>query len=243
MTAINAPSERPAPAAPERARPPRHLGNDIHIWSARIDAPVLQNGWLGQREQERVDRYRRPIDQQRFTAGRALLRRALAYYCGLEPQTLRFGESRHGKPYLKDESGPEFNLSHAGQLVACAVARAPCGIDVEPIRHLPDSQALAKRICGVGDYEHWCAQDSNARDVLLFRHWVMLEAWSKANGRGLTGVLDQRGARCAQLWSHPRPCVAWWQPEPGYWLATVADQRVRCIERVRWWSDSISRIA
>lgn len=229
MTTTRALSNRSAPTVPEPENPPPQPGNDLHVWTARADDPTLANGWLDHAEQQRRNRYRQPMDRLRFTAGRALLRRALAYYCGRAPGRLQFGLSPYGKPYLRASSGPEFNLSHAGDWIACVVARTPCGIDVEPVRTLADSDALARRICSPGDYMHWRTRDTGARDRMLFQHWVVLEARSKAAGRGLADMPERSDPR-----QTPTHCAATalWQPAPGYWLAAAAMQP---IERVRWW--------
>jgi 4'-phosphopantetheinyl transferase len=79
--------------------------------------------------------------------------------------------------------GPEFSIAHAGGLVACAVADAPIGLDLEA-----RGAARAEQLRLVLSAEEWAAVEAGALDPT--DAWVMKEAASKAAGRGATAVRD-----------------------------------------------------
>lgn len=78
----------------------------------------------------------------------------------------------------------DFNLSHSGTLIACALADdAKVGIDVESIRPLWDEARMFEQISS--------PQESPPPDtgpLLFFRYWTSKEAVIKAEGTG--GVWD-----------------------------------------------------
>jgi 4'-phosphopantetheinyl transferase len=92
---------------------------------------------LDEHERARLARYRRESDAARFVVAAALARVALGACLRLPPP--RIGLDRrcpdcgghHGKPALRRRTGLEISLTHAGDKVGLAVARAQVGIDVE----------------------------------------------------------------------------------------------------------------
>ena len=95
-------------------------------------------------KQQRVDRFRFVDDKKRTVAGEMLARKAIAEWCIVAPESIVFSIREHGKPYAVDLD-VEFNISHSGDMVVCAVDDKPVGIDIEKIR--PIDLTVAKRIC------------------------------------------------------------------------------------------------
>ena len=95
-------------------------------------------------KRQRVDRFRIIDDKKRTVVGEMLARKAIAKLCNVEPENITFAIGEHGKPYAVDLD-VEFNISHSGNMVVCAVADQPIGIDIELIR--PIDLSVAKRVC------------------------------------------------------------------------------------------------
>ena len=95
-------------------------------------------------KRKRVDRFRLIDDKKRTVAGEMLARKAIAEWCGVEPESITFAIGEHGKPYAVDLD-VEFNISHSGYMVVCTVDSTPVGIDLEQIR--PIDLSVAKRFC------------------------------------------------------------------------------------------------
>lgn len=143
-------------------------------------------------KQRRVDRFRFNDDKKRTIAGEMLARKAISEWCGVTPESIAFGIKEHGKPYAKDLA-VEFNISHSGNMVVCAVDTNPVGIDIEQIR--PIDLTIAKRIFSEQeliqlfgyvptgtDFAHTTDEELLSR---FFELWTRKEAYGKYVGDGL----------------------------------------------------------
>lgn len=143
-------------------------------------------------KQQRVDRYRFLDDKKRTVAGEMLARQAFAEWCGVAPESITFAIGEYGKPYIVGLD-VEFNISHSGDMVVCAVDDKPVGIDIEQIR--PVDLSIVKRI--FTDAELFYLFGHNPTDVdfaytedgviltRFFELWTKKEACGKCIGVGL----------------------------------------------------------
>ena len=146
-------------------------------------------------KQRRVDRFRFVDDKKRTVAGEMLARKAIAEWCSVAPESITFGIKEHGKPYAKDLA-VEFNISHSGDMVVCAVDDKPIGIDIEQIR--PIDLAVAKRICtneellylfGHTPTEQDFTYTTNAEILTsFFKLWTAKEAYGKCMGTVIDNI-------------------------------------------------------
>ena len=190
---------------------------DVHVWRADLRRqqsalPTLTNT-LSPDELARAGRFRRARDRRRYLFARGVLRSILARYLRRAPAELSFRYGRTGKP--RCEGNPvRFNLSHAGDLVVCAVTRArDVGIDVERVRP------------GLDTLMRWLWAGAAARRREFFRGWTRLEALAKAQGSVPT--LDRPSFTALLI---DDPGRHWWLrdfiPRGGY-VATVATRGSR----------------
>lgn len=186
----------PLPQAPAPAAPPALLLLDRRDPSLRRWFDVL-SCFLSPPEQERMGRYRRPGDRERFLIGRGVLRLLLAPYTGLSPQQVRIGLGPHGKPFLRRDSsgppartaGPHFNVSHSGDLVLVALHPSrTVGVDVEQIRRNIDWLPIARRCLAEDQLMQIQARPAADRPQEFVRRWCHLEARLKLSGMGLRGA-------------------------------------------------------
>lgn len=174
------------------------LPEDVQVWGAWLD--VTREGvmrfqsTLSSQECERAARFVSERDRARFVAGRGFLREILGSSLGTEPQSVEFTYSAKGKPTLGGafaRSGLQFNLAHSGGLGVFAVARhGVVGVDVEHIRPIPDLRALIGRFLSARErarIEQWAGEEQVKG---FFRIWTRKEAWLKANGEGLSDLLN-----------------------------------------------------
>jgi len=149
-------------------------------------APALR-GLLCARELERLARFRRAADQERFLLGRGGLRWLLGTLLDCAAAELPLSEGSHGKPELR--GGPQFNVSHAGDLVLLAVHRHwPIGVDVERERSDLDWEAIARRVLPASERQALRLLPPQRRAAGYLRAWCRLEAKLKARGDGLSGL-------------------------------------------------------
>jgi 4'-phosphopantetheinyl transferase len=149
-------------------------------------APALR-GLLGARELERLARFRQAADRERFLLGRGGLRWLLGTLLDCAAAELPLSEGSHGKPELR--GGPQFNVSHAGDLVLLAVHRHwPIGVDVEQERPNLDWEAIARRVLPARELQALRQLPPPLRAAGYLRAWCRLEAKLKARGDGLSGL-------------------------------------------------------
>jgi 4'-phosphopantetheinyl transferase len=107
------------------------------------EGPVV----LSAEESARAARFRFDEDRARWTRAHSALRRVLAEATGASALGLHFASGAHGKPFLPDHAGLEFNLSHAGDWALIAISRGvPVGVDIERLRPNIDMAAMLRRL-------------------------------------------------------------------------------------------------
>ena len=147
-----------------------------------IDASLISD-WIAQLPTDKGQRLqqRRQTDKKYLSLiGWQLLRYGMqqAGRTTFSLQQIEFPE--HGKPFIPDEW--DFNISHSGNLVACAFTRlGHIGIDVE--RHRPIEPQRFKRYFSEEELA-WMGNDAR-RFIEL---WTQKEAVIKASGIGLKGL-------------------------------------------------------
>ena len=146
-------------------------------------------------KQVRVDRFRFEDDKKRTIAGEMLARKAIAEWCDVSAESIVFEKTETGKPYAKGLP-VEFNISHAGDMVVCAVDDKPVGIDVEKIR--PIDLKVAKRICTDEELSYLFGHIPTEQDFTyttdteiltrFFKLWTAKEAYGKCLGVGIRDI-------------------------------------------------------
>jgi 4'-phosphopantetheinyl transferase len=165
-------------------------------WARRQDAAPRLAGLLDDVERQRWSAYRREADRERFLVGCALAKTVVAACTGQRPaevsldRTCRLCGQPHGKPAVRG-GGPEFSVSHSGDLVVVAVATAPVGVDVEQLdgraRELGggDPVRLARMVLAEEERAALAAVDPEGRARAFLVAWTRKEAVTKAQGDGV----------------------------------------------------------
>ena len=149
-------------------------------------APALR-GLLGAGELERLARFRQAADRERFLLGRGGLRWLLGTLLDCPAAELPLTVGSHGKPELR--GGPQFNISHSGDLVLLAVHRQlPIGVDVEQQRPDLDWEAIARRVLPARELQALRQLPPQRRAAGYLRAWCRLEAKLKARGAGFSAL-------------------------------------------------------
>lgn len=136
---------------------------------------------------------------KRLSLGAGLLLHIGLTECGLKaPFDIDYNE--FGKPFLADNDGIFFSLSHSGTWAMCAISDVPVGCDIEIIKEA--DLKIAKRFFHPDEYEAILAlatPESAAQSDMFFRIWTRKESYVKAIGKGLSlpfesfSVLDDEG--------------------------------------------------
>lgn len=199
----------------------------MHVWCASLDvdagrAAALHH-LLSPDERSRAARLRVEGERIGAIAARGMLRELLAAYLNDQPSALRFRKSVRGKPELdSDECGLRFNLSHSDGVVLYAVAhRREVGVDVERVREIRGSEAIATRWlrAPMPDVD---ALPGEARAAAFLESWTRAEASVKRRGEGLSSLLARSAGSACGVEFPEGKCVSL-SPAPGYVAAVAAD--------------------
>jgi 4'-phosphopantetheinyl transferase len=192
-------------------------------WARRADADSSLAALLDDAERGRLAAYHRVEDRDRFLVGCTLAKTAIASYEGgparrpaavaLDRTCTNCGKP-HGKPRVKD-SDLELSVSHSGDRIAVAVARAtPVGVDVEWTagrqRDRPDDEQAGLERYVLSEAEQAAlTAGTRRRDFLVA--WTRKEAVTKATGDGLRVPFKDVVVSPAQS---PPAVIAWPYPDP-----------------------------
>ncbi len=104
---------------------------------------------------------------------------------GLNEREMKYSLNKHGKPYFKDCPDVHFNVSHSGDLAACAFSEYDVGCDIEMVR-TPDYN-VAERFFADDEIKYvYNQKNENERAKAFFGIWTLKESFVKAEGRGLS---------------------------------------------------------
>lgn len=108
-----------------------------------------------------------------------LVRRLLGEYLDVAPSAVRITRQPctgcggpHGRPVVAGATGVHFSLSHAGDLVAVALAAVPVGVDVEQVPPPHVAGETAPTALHPGEPAELAALPEAARPAAFARCWT-----------------------------------------------------------------------
>jgi 4'-phosphopantetheinyl transferase len=176
-------------------------------------------------EHAQMQRFLRPVDQQRFVLGRYLLRSQLCDP-SVHPRGLSASQAKPlvielsptGKPFVRDAC-VHFNLSHSGHWVVAAFANKAIGIDIEQIRDSLEPGMLALAL-NQQELDFLMRLPANEHSMAFYRLWTRKEAVLKWQGLGLQiepssfSVLEDQGQLRGQNYQ-----IDTWQFDSEHWIS------------------------
>ncbi len=131
---------------------------------------------------EKILRYRKWEDAQRSLLGRILLFKGLEDKGEVNHYDKKISYTSYGKPYLENSS-LQFNLSHSGKLVVCALdVEHELGVDIEFITDINIDDFKTQ----MTENEWNTIMRSENKKEAFFIYWTQKEAVIKAHGQGLS---------------------------------------------------------
>jgi 4'-phosphopantetheinyl transferase len=153
---------------------------------------------LSPTEQQRCSAYRLQNDRELCFRTRAALRLLLAAWLGRPASAVILEIGIHGKPFCP--GGPEFNVSHSGDLIMLALhPRYRVGVDVEQIHDGLRWKPIAERVLTKSQQETLERLPAESQSTAFLVAWCALEAELKAVGSGFSGVKQYQNS-----WLDPR---------------------------------------
>ena len=165
----------------------------ITVLYASFDEPLSEERWqhyisqVPPDIQNKILCYHRWQDRHACLFGKLLLSEGLNLY-GYSPETLNhLSYTAFGRPYLNNSS-IDFNISHSGQYVVCAITEyRKIGIDIEMIKQIDLSGFERYMIPKEWEEIH---RSESPYDI-FYSYWTKKESVLKAYGYGLSAPLEK----------------------------------------------------
>ena len=139
---------------------------------------------LSEQKKKQVDAYKFERDKRLSVCAQMLAKKMIANKTGAPVEEIIILSNPNGKPYAKN-ADIEFNLSHSGDMVACALSEKPIGVDIEKMRDIDDK--LIKYICTENELEYVYSAPA-LKLKRFFEVWTAKEAYFKCLGSGITDI-------------------------------------------------------
>ena len=130
---------------------------------------------VSEEKKERISRFYKYEDAQRTLLGDVLVRYAICKSLGAKNRDLIFDTNEYGKPILQEPTGINFNISHSGDCVVCAVDNNAVGIDVETIK--PIDLKIAERFFSKDEYLSLINRPEEAKLKYFYMLWTLKESY------------------------------------------------------------------
>ncbi len=101
-------------------------------------------------KKSRIQKFHNKEDKIRTLIGEILIRTIIIKELDIRNNNIKFAQNQYNKPYLKSHTQFNFNISHSGRYVLCAVDNKPIGIDVEEVKPI-DYKNIVKRFFYVSE--------------------------------------------------------------------------------------------
>jgi 4'-phosphopantetheinyl transferase len=180
--------------APDFVQP---SGEEVHVWRAALDvsSPYVErlSRILSDDERRRAARFHFERDRSRFIVTRAYLRILIGHYLQKAPSEIKFSYGPNGKPFLAGEGAVDlrFNLSHSHGLAVYAVTNGrEIGVDLEYNSENMDIEAIAERFFSAQEIAALKSLPDHEKSKAFFACWTRKEAYIKAQGKGLSVLLN-----------------------------------------------------
>ncbi len=166
----------------------------LEIYAVRLDYAFEKSKYarlltcIAAEKQERVGRFYKYEDALRTLISDVLVRYLVCGRLKVNNQELLFTTNEYGKPFLSNYAGIQYNTSHSGRWVVCALADRPVGIDIEQIK--PIDLRIAERFFSKQEFESLMSKEEAHREEFFYELWASKESYIKAIGKGLSIPLD-----------------------------------------------------
>jgi 4'-phosphopantetheinyl transferase len=116
--------------------------------------------------------------------GEIVIRTLIIEKLRISNKYIKLNKNQYGKPYLKDYPNFNFNISHSGDFVVCAIDNNPIGIDIEEVKYI-EYEDIAKNFFTAHEFDYITKDDSFNSLSRFYEIWTLKESFVKCCGQGL----------------------------------------------------------
>ncbi len=163
---------------------------DIWVFYTYVDKGIsdLTEIPLSVFDLSRIGKMRRIEDRERSIAGRLLLQHAIMNLNISKDAVCAIEWDKFKKPFIKSIYPLQFNISHSGQCVVCALTSGKVGVDIEKMDYRIDIDDFAN-VFSEKELDFIYAVSTPHRQ--FYKLWTLKESILKAKGTGfLTSPIE-----------------------------------------------------
>ncbi|MGG4264552.1 4'-phosphopantetheinyl transferase family protein [Peribacillus simplex] len=164
----------------------------MNIYGLKINNTIPRDqindlcNYISTERKNRIEKLHFDRDKIYTLFGELLIRYLLGEYHNVKKDQINFIKSKYGKPFLTNGIF-NFNISHSGSYVVCAISSDIVGIDIERVNPSIDLQ-LAESVFTRSELKRI---ENNYDPVdTFFELWTLKESYIKAVGKGLSIPLN-----------------------------------------------------
>lgn len=136
-------------------------------------------------KRHRTQKFINKKDKIRALIAEILLRTIIVEKLSISDDDIIFEKNPYGKPYLKGYPNFNFNISHSGDFVVCAIDDKPIGIDIEQVKPI-EYEEIAKSFFTVSEFNYILNWDLAIQLSKFYEIWTLKESYIKCCGKGLS---------------------------------------------------------
>jgi 4'-phosphopantetheinyl transferase len=143
---------------------------------------------ISNEKRKRIARFHFNEDFLRSLYGEIIVRLQIIKKIGSSNQCICFKNNEYGKPFVEGIADFEFNISHAGDWVVCAIGEKSVGIDIEKIMDI--NMDIAENFFACEECEVLMEKTEEQKNGYFFDLWTLKESYIKWAGKGLSIPLN-----------------------------------------------------
>ncbi|MCL1936225.1 MAG: 4'-phosphopantetheinyl transferase superfamily protein [Defluviitaleaceae bacterium] len=170
----------------------------IKVYAVNINEPISSDDYINflshiaDENLNKIKKFRFIEDSKRTLYGDLMIRYLVCKNFNILNKHIKYRYNEFGKPYIlncsKNDSIFEFNISHSGQWVVCAISKFEVGIDIEKI--VPIDLNVALDFFSKSEYTKLMSVSENIKLNYFYSIWTLKESYIKFLGKGLSVLLD-----------------------------------------------------
>ncbi|MCF6767457.1 4'-phosphopantetheinyl transferase superfamily protein [Thiotrichales bacterium 19S11-10] len=116
----------------------------------------------------------------------------LSKYLGIDKKKLKFQKGDNNRPFILNDQGIDFNISHSRQWLVIAITdQGKIGIDIETISPKRSFLAIAKQFFSAIEVDFLSSLSEADCQYYFYLIWTLKEARLKATGEGISNQLKE----------------------------------------------------
>jgi 4'-phosphopantetheinyl transferase len=154
----------------------------IDISEQQIDKLLLL---INSDKRNKIKSFINKKDKIRSLLGEILIRTIIEEELHIGSKYITFEKNEYGKPYIREYPKFNFNISHSGDFVVCAIDDELVGIDIEEVKHI-ECEEIARNFFTTTEFDYIVKENLDIQLSKFYEIWTLKESYIKCCGQGLS---------------------------------------------------------